>query len=614
MLSSDGQPVGVFAIFSKEPRVTFSPDQRRELAGYSAMALKDLTHQALYLSDPELHSSRTTPLLERDSTINVGYRRLKIKSPPAIQIDHTLVPPGLRYHKVKTPPTGTPQVFVNRSPAVLSEHTPPSSSEGSENDTFPGTQKGIGKNSKQLSVNSDLNHVSSCGDMITPDSEGFRIPTPRPFSASDLTSLNPLPPNTPVLLSQDDSFQSNMDLTVENFMSLSDNDCAEQESSPLIDLSTPKDESNEGKTRVEQSLGPPSPSSRLNTSSISTMMTGESHESSDPMAEAAFSCSFSAQSLGYDLIYVVEIKPSRPFMTEKELFAPGGLQKRILVAYGLDRPMELSIDMHIRALRSRGYQAWENHTATYENGEYQAGVLIPLQTESTPYRKRSSGLVFGAFRRPKLVEIGDGVHTPAEDIQRLVDAATALEDILLKQPNSRRSPRKNNNETKSPNRYPTNKAVKLQNHLNEMQDRFPNSKAAKEGRYSPVSNKPAPQERCPASKAAKDRKHLLDQTPDPYPAGEAVEVGIYSRANSETVPQERYPANEAVEVGKPSIESGISTTTSYSATQPPSPDRKPSSKSGKSSKPKKAVEGGKKYSLDAGLDRPFHAISRFRPF
>ena len=53
MLSSDGQPVGVFAIFSREPRDAFTAAQRRELAGYSAMALSDLTQQAKWLRSEE---------------------------------------------------------------------------------------------------------------------------------------------------------------------------------------------------------------------------------------------------------------------------------------------------------------------------------------------------------------------------------------------------------------------------------------------------------------------------------------------------------------------------------------------------------------------------------
>jgi hypothetical protein len=710
MLSSDGQPVAVFAIFSKEPRDSFTAAQRRELAGYSAMALTDLTQQAKWLSDSELHSPRSTPLLQRDSTINGDYHISTVKVPTDVEIDHALVPLGLRYHKQKTPPNNPSSVFLNRqlSPDATLEQTPPSSSEGSEDDSFPGFPGGFGKNRKNLSVNSDLNNYTSPGDMITPDSEDFgsedfRVPTPRPFSASDLTSLNPHPPNSPVLLGQEASLHTISDLTVENFMSLSDNDCAEQES-PLIDLSTPEGEYNQLRMRAGQNLAPP-PSLRLTQSSISTMMTRESQRFKDPLAEAAFSCSFSAQNLGYDLIYVVEIKPSKPLMTDKELFAPGGLQKRIVAAYGLDRPMELATEMHINVLRSRGVQIWENRDATYDNGEFLSGYLLPLPTETGPIRKRSSGLVFGAFKRPKLVEVGPPDKITAEEMTSLMDAANTLRDILLKPPNVHRLLKRSNTEPTSQDRYPANEAVEVQvgrNPLAHSRRSSPNryilNEAADVGKQYPDQ---IPY-RYPANEVVTARKHLLDETPERYPVNEdagcsspnpcpankAVEVGKYhpsqtpyryptneSIALGRQGPKETsdpFPAREAVEVGKFSLDSGIGSTEPASPEQksaresvtskntrksgPTSPDRRPFffrqaikvekagksepssperkqfretttlKKAGKSepaspdrkfskdSKRAAKIEKAEKFSLDAGLDRPFHAVSRFRPF
>lgn len=584
MLSPDGHPVGVFAIFGKKPRATFNADQRRELAGYSAMALKDISQQAIWHSDSDLQSLRSTPLLERDS----DHRPSK-KTSPTIDTDHNLVPPGLRYHKVKTPPTDTSRVFLNRhlSSDVLSEQTPPSSSEGSADDTFPGNPKGFGKNHKQLSVNADANHVSSSsyGELITPDSEGFRISTPRPFSASDLTSLNPHPPNTPVLLSQDASFHNNFDLTVENFMSLSDNDCAEQES-PLIDLSTPQ-EVDKSETGESQTVAIP-PASRLTFDSISTAMTDQSRDKKDPMADAAFYCAEIAQKLSYDLIYVVEIKPSRPDMTDEELLAPEGLQKKILVAYGLHKPLDLRNDVHINSLRSRGEIIWETPSALYEMGDCRSCFWISMQTEGGPMRQRTSGLVFGAFRLPKLVE--DGVRTPdisTDEVKELKDAIEILKRILnLNQPNGRISPKKSNSEPSSPKRHAANEAVR-------------------------------------------SRRHLLDKTPEPYSAKEAVAVGSYYSAKNAPVLEEGYPAGEATEVGRflrdqspdQATEAVDVVTTSLespkSHAEPPSPPAKPkrltkSSKSSRSSKDK-AVET-QQISIEAGLDRPFHAIARFRAF
>ena len=642
MLSSDGKPVGVFAIFSKDPRSAFSADQRRKLANYGAIALKDLTQQVTYLSDPELRTPRNTPLLDRDSSINSTSRPSKINLPQRVDIDPSLVPSGLQYQKVKTPPANTPHPFLSRqlSPDGVSEQTPPSSSEGCENGTFPGSPRGFGKNTMQLSVNPDLSYVSSYGDLITPDSDGFRVPTPRPFSASDITSLNPHPPNTPVLYSQEASLLAGLDLTVENFMSLSDNDCAEQD---LIDLSTPTDTSEISKIKQRRGLAPQASSSRLTMSSISTMMTSQSRESSDSLAEAAFSCSSTAQSLGYDLIYVVDIKPTRPFTSDDELFGPGGVQKRMIVAYGLNRPMELSGEMHVKVLRSRGYQAWENHKATYDNGEYQSGILVPIQTENGPYRKRSSGLVFGAFRQPKLVDVDGFVPPTSEEIQKLLDSAAVLKDILVKKqsPSPRRSPKRSKTGSTSPHGRFANEAFEVQKHiLDETPEKYPAGEAHKVGRHSPFNDEPTGHDEYTPVDSVDVRRHSsVDNrsvSQERYPAGEAVEIGKYIQEDT----TDQISVLESLGTGKHSLESRKS----YSA--PPTPDRKLSkaskisedskvskvskiskeskaskaskfskfSKESKESKANKTAETGKKFSIDAGVDRPFHAVSRFRPF
>lgn len=685
MLSSDGQPVGVFAIFSREPRDAFTAAQRRELAGYSAMALSDLTQQAKWLAGTELRSDRSTPLLQRDSRINGDYRPPAANAQTHVEIDHALVPPGLRYHKQKTPPTNATRVFLNQqlSPDSRFEQTPPSSSEGSEGDSFPGHPRGFGKNHKDLSVKSDLSQYASSGDMITPDSEDFCVPTPRPFSASDLTSLNPHPPNSPVLLGQDTSFQANSDLTVESFMSLSDRDCAEEES-PLIDLSTPESQPNESTTVGAQSLAPP----RFANSSISTAMASEPQKFKDPMAEAAFSCSFTAQNQGYDLIYVVDIKPTGPFMTDQELLAPGGLQKRIVVAYGLDRPMELATQMHINVLRSRGFQIWENRDATYDNGEFRTGYLLPLSTESGPRRQRSSGLIFGAFRRPKLVEVGPIVHISSQEMQRLLESAHTLRDLVLKQPDTRRPPKRANTEPTTQDRYPANEAIEVQVGRFSVANpgcSFPNRYATNEavevrkrlldetpGRYLAneavevqmerhplVSTSRSPPKPHLPSEVVQVEKHLPDETPYRYPPYEAavgrhnIDEAPYRCPTREagaivTHTPEPYYATEAVEVAKISYDSGIGSSEHASLermpareavkvkkagkSEPASPDRKiskeattskktgksaptsPDRKASKESKRATKLEKAAKTPLDAVMDRPFHAINRFRPF
>jgi hypothetical protein len=476
MLAANGQAVGVLGIYDQEPRTEFTPSHRRELADFASLAMADLTLQAEWLADPEL---RSTPALQRDSTVNGDYRpgefSLPIQDPDASDLESDLMPPALRYHKVKTPPRKHTRVFVRRDNRDLfsnpTAHTPPSSGE-SDDGKFRGSRRGFGSNHKKLSVNSGLNYDSSFHDLITPDSQNFEIPPARPFSSSDITSLNIHPPNTPAqsLVDGEEPTPPNFDLTIENFMSLSDNDCAEEprqeksiecavQSSPLLDLSSPAIEAQRSEKMAKQSAFPvPALSTRHTMASISTSISSHSRDVQDTMAEAAFACAFSAQNLGYDLIYAVEIKPTRQFMTDAELHTPGGLQKRILVAYGLERPLELSSDVHIRVVRSRGYETWENHRSTYEQDEYRTGYLIPICTEGGPRRLRSSGIIFGAFRKAKH-DIG-GIPSPAADMERLLDAAQVLKEILLK-PTIRPKPKRSNTEPSAPRPYPANEAVEV---------------------------------------------------------------------------------------------------------------------------------------------------------
>ena len=474
MLAANGQAVGVVGIFGREPRTEFSPLDRRELAEFASLAMTDLTLQAESLADPEL---RSTPLLQRDSIINGDYKPCKVLSilgADSDDLETGLMPPALRYHKIKTPPRKHARLFVRRdSRDMLSSptiHTPPSSGE-SDDGKFIGSPRGFGKNRKMLSVNSGLDCEPPFYDLITPDSRNFEMPPARPFSSSDITSLNIHPPNTPAqsLVDGEEPRLPNLDLTIADFMSLSDNDCAEEpgqeksvkgsgQSSPLIDLSSPPAEtqssgaiSNRDITTV--AVAP----SRHTMASIVTSISSPSREVQNPMAEAAFACAFSAQSLGYDLIYAVEIHPTRQFMTDKDLHAPGGLQKKILVAYGLEHPMELSSDIHIRVVRSRGYETWENHRPTYDKEEYRTGYLIPLDTEGGPRRLRSSGIVLGAFRKAKHA---NGVLSPAAEIERLLDAAHVLRQILLK-PTVRRKPKRSNTEPSAPRPYPANEAIEV---------------------------------------------------------------------------------------------------------------------------------------------------------
>jgi hypothetical protein len=534
MLSPDGEAVGVFAVFGQNPRECFGHKQRRELAEFSSLIMNDLNLQIDWLSDPDL---RSTPLLQRESVINGEYRPGSIEAPSAeINSRVTESDPALsalRYHKDISPPKRKTRLYLNnrKSKDIFSspsEQTPPSSGESDDEAVFE-SPKYFGKNHKSLSLNSGVADAPSHHDMLTPDSLGSRASTPRPFSSSDITSLNPHPPNTPVhsLMLGRETKQPELDfgrLAVDNFLSMSDKDYLEnpENSTPfnskpidttpskhgifagaissgsLVDVSSPTPKPKAQRRPSDQSVSPSPmtkaprrttrqsvgsvapPISRMTRSSQTpSIMSLRTPEASEHLAEAAFACAFTAKSYSYDLIYVAEIKPAHRRMTDKELLEEGGLQKQILVAYGLTEPIDLNSKVHLKVLRCRSCEVWENKLGhdrkRYDEGEYRWGCMIPIFSEGGPGQKRyrNSGIVVGFFQlasRAKEDAFGEVQKTSA-DLKKLEDAAKSLKSILIKPKPAANSsiirkpptafPVPPKRAPTPPNRYPANEAVEL---------------------------------------------------------------------------------------------------------------------------------------------------------
>ncbi|RDW84658.1 hypothetical protein BP6252_02248 [Coleophoma cylindrospora] len=464
MLAPGGEVVGIFALFDKSPRSSFNPFQRRELAEFSQLAMTDLHLQLEWLSDPDV---RSTPILQRSSLINADTQPTRCYSPTPsrgignVPIDEELYPPALRYHKTTKPPSRNSRLYMSGEDYPV-EPTPPSSS-GSEAAQFLRTPRGFGKNHKQLSLESKRYTLPR--DLITPDSGDFLTLSPRPFGSSGLKSLSPQPANAPneSLRGENRLVLPQLDLTVESFMALTDLDCAEPAtenlSSNLVDPNPQP---------VTQRSGLTSPTSSKKHDSISTCMSGRSgrsNSSSDStqyMAEAAFSCAFTAQSLGYDLIYAAEIKPARPNMSEEELMQPGGLEVKILVAFGLNKRMELHAGTHLRILRSKGFETIEHVKGyQYQDGEYEIGHLVRMSNDDLPRENRRSGVIFGAFRKPRdeLIQV-DSPPRRSSEMQKLMAAADALNKILIKN-NARDRLEQSLSSPSSPSRYLANEAVEV---------------------------------------------------------------------------------------------------------------------------------------------------------
>ncbi|RDL38312.1 uncharacterized protein BP5553_02652 [Venustampulla echinocandica] len=526
LLNTNGNVVGVFAIFSREPRGRFTPFERRELSEFGHLVMKDLTEQAQWLSDTGV---RSTPLLQRDSVINGDiHQRYERPTRPfdAAEMHEDLFPPALKFHKAKTPPMALKN-FSKSSPAEVfgsgNQHTPPSSA-NSDSEEWDSKLQGLARDNNEVSVYSGANPQLFSQDVTTPDSDNWCSSSPRPWSSSDITSLNINPPNTPIASAAKEKEPQRFDFTVADFMSLSDNDCQEEQSCNgkpqdvssnshvVITLEAIKaakstmdtdgsmstaehraralqrlsERSNNGSTSIEDNVREPlpmqvpqplklfksniprptpgsnsvrpvpssnnlrptpssnnlrptpssnslrpAPSSNNLRPAPSSNIPRPAPNSKNPMAEAAFACASMAQTFGYDLIYAVELTAPRPVMTDEELLKPGGLGLKILVAHGMDHPVKLDALLHIRALRSRGVQFWKNIRTTIDQGDYQEGRLMAIHhTEGGPLRYRTGGIVFGAFRKPKLVETRER-QNDAADLPKLEEAVEALKATLV---------------------------------------------------------------------------------------------------------------------------------------------------------------------------------------
>ncbi|KAG4435545.1 hypothetical protein IFR05_008984 [Cadophora sp. M221] len=558
MMSPCGEEVlGVFAIFSTKPRASFTPVERRELAEFTALVMKDLK---LQVDAVVAVRQRSTPILDRESLINAPYRAQSIKSVVGLSgIDSNLVPPALSYHKGKTPKPKQSRVFIDRASqdALLhpSEQTPPSSAESSSG--YFETPSSLMTQHNQVSGQFGMIQGQSFHNSMASYPSGIRVSSPRPFSSSDLTSLHPHPPNTPVqpVREADLSTRPKFDLDWNDFKNLTDEDCAEPypqsasvapkvirrtrsdrftgnssmrprfshlesiaslaeyqnefgmdgsgngesysdrrnagyesdkvltrqrsqnsemsssrssqtsaaessvgkylnvplarvsssmtyatrnrsrevDNSPLIDLTTPPDSEEASLQTKDQRMIVYKKSATLRPNRISSnapTVASTFSLSNETKIEAARSCSFHAQKLGYDLVYAIEIKPARQFMSEEEILAPNGLNMKTLAAFGLDHTLDMTPSIHIRALRARGGEHWSDAAGTrYQEGEYQSGYLIPIHSEGGPRAKRSTGIILGVFRKPRRVVTGEFPSAAAE-MERLVAFGQVLMGIF----------------------------------------------------------------------------------------------------------------------------------------------------------------------------------------
>jgi hypothetical protein len=445
-------------------------------------------------------------------------------------LNFSLLPSALCLQKSKTPPSAITASFTEHFGldyfSSRQEHTPPSSA-NSENDTiFMGgenSHKGFRSPNKKFAVNTGFDHAADSYDLVTPNSDDYRSCSPRPWSSSDITSLHPHPPNTPAFSLKEEFEQANFELSVEDFMTLGDEDCAEeqfyQESSntPVTNnLENELRSAEQGEAKASQImeihqmrplLG--SPTQRYRTPSripipkngkdsfppppklppqarspSATNLLVISRSSDDPMAEekrAAFVCRDIAKNLGYHLVYAVELAATRPIMNDDDLYDRGNLRMKILAIYGADQYLELDPSLHINALRSRGSYTWDPRVR--KEGDYDYGRLFHIHAEGGPHRLRTNGIIVGAFRRPEgngaLQEVSETVA-----LKRFEEAVQHLKPILLK--SKSRIPQRANTDPQESPRYPANEAREVGNPFS---DSFTSNKLYTKAPKAPYFNR-----------------------------------------------------------------------------------------------------------------------------
>lgn len=465
MLSESGHAVGVLAVFGKDPRTSFSTRLRRQLADYASAALDSL------LGNDELLDRRSTPILQRDSVINGDYHAVPAKLSTSNNVDNYL------HFPLKTPRNlNTPALHGAQRNYCYIEQTPPSTA-SDDGHQIGRRGKSFGDHEK-LSVDSAVNLFPSLQDLITPDSPRFESPSPRPFSSSDITSLNLQPVNTPrnsVMVGTSEVQTSNV--TIEAFLALSDEDCIERleldstgnensdipsQSLPLIDLSPSQAQTlRSDEAENQRSLIVRPRPLQIKAGIRAAALSDYSQDPTDVQAAVAFACHYLATNLGFDLIYVAEIIPKRLGMSDKELLAPGGIEKRVLAAHGVVKPLDLSSPVHLEVLRTRGGFDYALNSKEYNDDEFELGYLIPLHTELGALRLRSSGLVVGAYKKRGR---DDGDVNRKVEADKLRQSAEDLKPVFLKATHLQLQ------RSSTPNPYPANEAVEIGHPFTSIQE------------------------------------------------------------------------------------------------------------------------------------------------
>lgn len=460
----------MLSVFSDTLRPDFTPFDRRELADFAAQAMKDLISGSDYDRTP---TAPTTTIFEPSPIAIDGQEGRSLDVARLANTDKNCVAPispSVCYTRPETPSTRFNNGLISHENSLQRIHRPLSRSSRSnlraqnEFDRQKYDQySGPGMDSTPALYKMDALSISE-----------FAPSSPRPFSSSDVSSIHKHPTNTPVHSQAGFPRVSELDFTLQLLRSLGaeypedapDNDSQTFMSNNKTTAVSPHNTNSRSPT-PDSSLSSHLPALRdvftahgLDDASIMSSSRPASRE--DARAEAALICSRTARRLGYDLIYAVELNPALDAIDETKILEPGMLPISILAAYGMNEPFRPDPQVHIDALRSKGFYYWQAPpNANNATGGYHSGCLIAIPTQGGVQHLRTSGIVIGAFRK---ATPGKGVtfETTEPELQALMDAGHEVKSLFWATPDD--SPRQARYESHAgfmTEAYPAREAVRV---------------------------------------------------------------------------------------------------------------------------------------------------------
>ncbi|KAM0144338.1 hypothetical protein ACHAO1_000096 [Botrytis cinerea] len=443
LISDSGEIIGVFSIFSKNPRNEFARGDRKELAEFAAISVKDICLHSERATDPDLRRSPVAPS-PRDTKINLLPNPLQLQKQLSPLVAHpAYFPMGLQFQQPN--PLAKQTDSLREGENVSGKVSPESSIRDSEilYMAVPGHYRSISAESSFLSQNSPEAFRQYLTPTLPQNFPGSEDPESRPYSTSDLTSMDLPRNNTPNdTFYSEDSYSHQFDLdgpatpkqqkfvfpnTIYRNVGPSTSGISLNNSFGRLYMegdsilgSTYQQELSEPEVATPSTLLS-RPFSSISSTSIGTTLSSriggpnQGDENAPPnapwsnMAEAAFSCSFSGRQFGFDQVYAVQVDCPYPGISDRDLLGPNGLKLKILASYGLPYGYESELNNNLslktaflNGLRTNELRyTWTPDEApqTQEEGaQLKFGILMPLcPVDQT--RSRDHGIVYAMFRK-----------------------------------------------------------------------------------------------------------------------------------------------------------------------------------------------------------------------